>query len=222
MEWEPRLILGIAMFVGAIWSDLQTRRVAAQYWYPFAVMAAILAIADLSQGDWRPYMVAAVVTGFSYILYRLRMFGGADAKAIMVLAWLMPVISWENGSVPAMDALVNATFISLLIPLFLLIWNILRGNFAPVAPLGVPMDIEKARQMHVWPMHHVVDGKIKWKIWQQIGSDLDTRYRDLEAAGAKRVWVTPKIPFMVPLAAGLLLAAWFGNLVIRVTQAYRF
>jgi preflagellin peptidase FlaK len=222
MEWEPRLVLGLAMFAGAIWSDLQTRRVAAQYWYPFAAMAAILAIADLSQGEWRPYLVAAVVTIFAYLLYRLRMFGGADAKGLMVLAWLVPVSTWENATVPAMDALVNATFISLTIPVGLLIWNVVRGNISPAAPLGVPMDLQKARQMHVWPMHHVVDGKIKWKIWQQIGSNLDERYQQLEAAGATRVWVTPKIPFMVPLALGLLLAAWFGNLVIKVTLAYRF
>ncbi|MGB1698223.1 MAG: A24 family peptidase C-terminal domain-containing protein [Thermoplasmatota archaeon] len=222
MEFEPRAFLAIVMFAGAVWSDLQTRRVANQYWWPFMAMAAILVIGDLLQGEWRVYAIALVVTTFAYLLYALRLFGGADAKGLMVLAWLFPGWPAGYGTVPAMDALVNATVVSLAIPLALLLQNLVRGNFAPAAPLGVPMDLEEARSRHVWPMHHVVDGEVKWKLWQQIGTDMDARYEELRAAGMKRVWVTPKIPFMVPLTLGLLLAVWFGNLVIRVTIAYRF
>lgn len=222
MEWEPRLILGLAMFAGAIWSDLQTRRVPNPYWWPFMAMAALLVAGDALAGSWRLYVVSLVVTVFAYFLYRLRLFGGADAKAIMVLSWLTPGLPEGLRTVPAMDTLVNATFLSLTIPVGLLLYNLLRGNISPAAPLGVPMALAEAKARHVWPMHHVVDGQVKWKLWQQIGSDLDERYRQLEAAGLQKVWVTPKIPFMVPLGVGLLLAGTIGNLMLWVTGAYPF
>jgi prepilin signal peptidase PulO-like enzyme (type II secretory pathway) len=34
----------------------------------------------------------------------------------------------------------------------------------------------------------------------------------LERAGVDQVWVTAKVPFLVPLAAGLALSWWWGNL----------
>jgi len=36
----------------------------------------------------------------------------------------------------------------------------------------------------------------------------------LRAAGIDRAWVTPQIPFMVPLSGGFLLAFFVGNVLL--------
>src|SRR5439155_1607287 len=38
----------------------------------------------------------------------------------------------------------------------------------------------------------------------------------LRAAGVNRAWVTPQVPFMVPLLGGLLLASFVGNVLLGV------
>lgn len=219
-----RHLLAFAMLAGAIPSDLRTRRVPNSWWLPFAVLAGLLLVADLLDParDWLrlavTYGIATVVAGLMYVFWRFRLFGGADAKALMVLAFLCPWPS-PQGAVslaPAVDALANGSLLVLVVPLLALMVNLARGRFAfPAALLGKPMPLAKARAAHVWPMQTVgPDGQVRWRYWQKAGlADLESDYDSLHRAGLREVWVTAKVPFLVPLAAGLALAWWPGNLL---------
>lgn len=218
-----RHALAFAMLAGAIPSDLRTRRVPNSWWLPFAAMAAVLVVGDVLEAgpDWRPFLlaygIAIAVAGLMYVFWRFRLFGGADAKALMVLAFLCP---WPSPAAwlaisPALDALANGSLLVVAIPLANLALNLLRGRFAfPAALLGRPVPLAAARSAHVWPMQTVgPDGSVRWRYWQKAGlASLDDEYVALERAGLATVWVTAKVPFLVPLAAGLALAWWPGNL----------
>ncbi|HUR25187.1 MAG TPA: prepilin peptidase [Candidatus Thermoplasmatota archaeon] len=224
-----RFLLGFAMLAGAVPSDLRTRRVPNSWWLPFAAMAAVLALADVADPsrDWRVlgvrYGAAAVVAGLMYAFWRLRLFGGADAKALMVLAFLAPWPSPSAASVqPALDALANGSFLMLAAPVLMAAANLARGRLAfPAMLLGHPVPIEKARASHVWPMQVVrPDGSLGWRFWQRAGLEsLDAEYDALARAGQAHVWVTAKVPFLVPLAVGLALSWTWGNLAVLLTQA---
>ena len=217
-----RYLLGIAMLAGAIPSDLRTRRVPNAWWLPFAAMAAVLTVGDVidTGRDWlrlaMAYGIAAVLCGVLYLMWRLRLFGGADAKALMVLAFLAP---WptphaEVAIAPALDALANGSLLVVAIPLGSLLANALRGRFAvPAMLLGRPVPLAAARAAHVWPMQWVgPDGAVHWRYWQKAGLEsLDAQYDALERAGLSTVWVTTKVPFLVPLALGLAASWWWGN-----------
>ena len=57
------------------------------------------------------------------------------------------------------------------------------------------------------------DGTVRWRYWQKAGLEsLDVQYDALEKAGLRTVWVTTKVPFLVPLAVGLAVSWWWGNL----------
>lgn len=224
-----RFLLGFAMLAGAVPSDLRTRRVPNSWWLPFAVMAAVLAAADVAdpERDWRMlairYGAAAAVAGLMYLFWRLRLFGGADAKALMVLAFLAPWPSPSAASLqPALDALANGSFLMLAMPLLMAAVNLARGQLAfPAMLLGRQVPIETARAAHVWPMEVVrADGRVGWRFWQRAGFEsLDAEYDALAAAGRTQVWVTAKVPFLVPLAAGLALAWLWGNLAVLLARA---
>ena len=229
-----RFLLGFAMLAGAVPSDLRTRRVPNSWWLPFAAMAAILTLGDAVEtardpGDhgWTPlvitYGAAAAVAGMMYVFWRLRLFGGADAKALMVLAFLAPWPSPSAASVqPALDALANGSFLRLAVPVASALANLAQGKVAfPAMLLGRTMPIAKARAAHVWPMQVVrPDGAVRWRFWQRAGLEsLDDEYDALAAAGLDRVWVTAKVPFLVPLAAGLAVSWKWGNLAVLLTQA---
>jgi archaeal preflagellin peptidase FlaK len=217
-----RFLLGFAMLAGAIPSDLRSRRVPNSWWLPFVAMAAVLTAGDLAapERDWTMlavrYGAAGVVAGLMYAFWRLRLFGGADAKALMVLAFLVPWPSPSATSIqPALDAVANGSLLMLALPLLTFALNLARGRFAmPAMLLGWPVPIAKARAAHVWPMQRVLpDGTVGWRFWQRAGLDsLEAEYEALARAGVTRVWVTSKVPFLLPLAVGLALAWWHGNL----------
>ena len=227
-EWLRFAALAV-MFLGAGVSDLRTRRVPNRYWFPFAGLAALFLGADLiggAAGRW-PYLAgAAALCGAFWAFWRLGLFGGADAKGLMVVAWLAPW-PWEGAAgpvtVPVVDILVDGTLAAPLVPMVLAAWNLARGRWAGWATfLGYPQDIALARGRHVWPMERVRDGAIVRKYWQRMGDDFDAVYDALAAAGRTTVWVTPKLPLMLLLALGLA-SFWLGNLVLflvaRLTSA---
>lgn len=218
-----RHVLAFAMLAGAIPSDLRTRRVPNSWWLPFVAVAAVLTVGDLLDTARVPlslaitYGAALVLAGLMYLLWRFRLFGGADAKALMVLAFLCPWPSPDAALpiLPALDALANGSLLVLAIPLLNLLANGARGRLAfPAALLGRPVPLAKARAAHVWPMQTVAaDGGLRWRFWQKAGlASLDDEYDALARAGQTEVWVTAKVPFLVPLAAGLALSWWVGNL----------
>lgn len=197
------------MFIGASISDLQTRRVPNRYWVPFLVAAPFLAPADPTA-----WAFAAGGAAFFYGFWRLGLFGGADAKGLMVVAALTPTLPalLEHKTILAFDALVNATLLMVALPGLFLLWNLVRGDLRmPAALLGMRMDVARARERHLWPMQDV-NGR--WRYMHRPGIDVDGVFRAHQQAGHDRIWVTPKIPFMVPLTAGLILAAGPGNLAL--------
>lgn len=222
-----RFLLGGAMLAGAVVYDLRDRRVPNPWWIPFAWLAAALAAGDLLRADdWAlvglRYGMAATVAGLAYLMWRGHLFGGADAKGLMVLAALAP---WppprEHALQPALDALANGALAMALVPLLFLAANLARGHLAlPAALLGTRLPLEAARRAHVWPMQVAgEDGALRWRYWQRIGGGLDREYAALERAGATHVWVTPKVPFLVPLAAGWALAWTHGNVLLALLRA---
>jgi preflagellin peptidase FlaK len=225
-----RFLLGLAMLAGAVPPDVIRRRVPNSWWVPFAMLSAVLLLGDLLQPgrDWRRLAVAyggaAAVAGAMYAFWRLHLFGGADAKALMVLAFLAP---WPSPHAPAplppaFDALANGSALMLALPAACLLFNVLRGDFAvPAMLLGWRAPLARARAAHVWPLQRVRgDGSVGWVYWRRASLDsLDAEYDALEAARVERVWVTAKVPFLVPLALGLALSWWTGNLLLRFAMA---
>ncbi len=208
--------------------DVRSRRVPNRYWYPFLALAGLFLLRDVVVTPDRstillPYGIAAGLCAAFYLFWRLRLYGGADAKAFMVAALLCPfavaapAVPRLPTFPPAFDALTNGTLLMICLPVVFAVWNLVRGRVVfPAALLGVPMPLAKARAAHVWPMHVVgEDGALRWRYWQRVGT-LDDAYERLAAAGVAEVWVTPKLPFLVPVAAGWLLAAPFGNLALRL------
>lgn len=218
-----RIFLASVMLTGAAYSDIQTRRVPNKYWFPFLAIAAGLLLADLVgawQDTWQAVLVAVGSLALFYVLWWLGLlFGGADAKALMVLALLVPhdVTNGPWTLTPAIDSLFNGTLATLVLPVGIALMNMARGRWAGVATfLAMPMSITRARQRHVWPLERADDGQVRRRLWQRRGEDLDAVYDALGAAGVTVVWATPKIPFIVPLLIGWLSAVFWGNVLLHM------
>ncbi len=214
--------LAIIMLLGASWSDILTRRVRNQYWFPFILVAGILWLDRFEDGiPVQMLLGAAVLTVIVYAMWYFGTFGGADAKGMMLLAWLWPGTPdlLDGRTVPVLDILVNASLVALVFPVVFVVWNIVRGDIAvPAMLFGTKMPRAKAEKRFVWPMQRIVDTsegpKLRWRFWQRPSEGLDATYGRLRVAGIDTVWVTPKIPFMIPLTAGAIVAWQYGNVVL--------
>ncbi|MEK6986081.1 MAG: prepilin peptidase [Candidatus Thermoplasmatota archaeon] len=218
------------MLAGGSILDLRSRRVPNRYWLPFVALALLFLLRDAVvfglPGLALPYGAAALLAGFLYALWRLGLFGGADAKALMVAAFLAPhplatpIVPRFPPLPMALDALGNGALLLVALPVLLAAWNLAHGRATfPALLLGVPMAVAKAQAAHVWPLQRVEDGALRWRYWTRIQAGGDP-YAGFAETGIQTVWVTPKIPFLVPVTVGWLLAAGPGNLALFVVAQF--
>jgi len=226
-----RLLVGIVILGYASYTDIKTRLASNMNWVIIAVFgAALLLLEYLTIGIENPMILIfiPIMIGLVYLLFQLRLiFGGADAKALMALAILVPIQPnieqlplWGQSYMPAVwTVFSNSIILFLLIPLGLLIYNITKMNIKmPYALLGYKMQIKKAREKFVWPLQRIIDGKTKFSYMPK-DFDATEEYNEFEKLGIKEIWVTPKIPFMIPLFAGFIFTFIFGDIMFYIMQS---
>ena len=228
-----RLIVGVAVLSYASYTDIKTRRASNMLWIVMGCVGAFLLLAQYSTigfGDKINYLIfIPIMIGLMYVFFQLRLiFGGADAKALMAIAILVPLeptISqfpiWSGSIMPSSWFIFsNSIIIFLFIPLSLLIFNAGKRNVKfPYCLLGYKMNIKKARKKFVWPLEKIVDGKRKFAYMPK-EFDVDDELDLFEKKGIKEIWVTPKVPFMIPLLVGFICAFVLGDILYYLMNLF--
>jgi archaeal preflagellin peptidase FlaK len=235
-----RLLLGSAFLFYASVLDLRTRRVPNPVWISFAGLASLLFVADfvvVRRIGWIHVAIALGIMALAYALWYFHLLaGGADAKAMMALGILLPMpIAWDwaahelpawTSPLPgALTVLSNSVLLFSLAPLLFLLRNVLRGHVHfPAMLLGYKLPLERAadNRSFVWIVDRMQeDGRRRQVLFPSRTSDEENQANiaRLRQAGVATVWVTPKIPFMVPLFVGFVTAFLLGDLLFRAVQA---
>jgi archaeal preflagellin peptidase FlaK len=199
-----------------------------------AIIAVALARFGLGPSGVPVAVIAVLATVvFARVLFEVGvLYGGADAKAVMIAGLLVPLFPapWL-WSPPALlpvtavlpfgvDLLVNAALLSLFVPLAIGVRNAARGEFPSFVRgfTGYSMPVSELPDRFVW-VRDPNAGPSSEEEEQADTSEEDRDRRvavakDLAARGVSRVWVTPQIPFLVLMAVGALAALLAGNLVV--------
>ena len=229
-----RLLVGITILSYASYTDIKTRRASNMLWVIMGVIGAILLVVQyFTIGFENPYylLFIPIMIALMFALFQLRLiFGGADAKALMALAILVPLkpeilqLPLFEGSAISMPGswivFSNSILLFLFIPLSLLVFNLLKRNIEfPYCVLGYKMSIKKAKQTFVWPLEKIKDGKRKFSYMPK-EFDVDEELLAFEKQGIKEIWVTPKIPFMIPLLAGFIATFVLGDILSHILQSF--
>jgi preflagellin peptidase FlaK len=115
----------------------------------------------------------------------------------------------------ALLVLMNSVFFVVWIFIGYLLFNATRGDLKlPMALLGYRMDIEKVKDKHVWLMENVEDGRVSIVLFPKKENKDDVEA--LKELGKEKVWVTPKIPFMVPMTVGFIGSVVLGNIFLGI------
>ncbi|AFK20651.1 A24 family peptidase [Haloferax mediterranei ATCC 33500] len=167
-----RLVV-VPVLAWTAWRDIRTRRVPNVVWYPLAALGLALLAWELfghlpveTVFD-RLYLIRVGVSVFfvvplSYLFWRLGGFGGADAKALMVFAILLPTFpSYTVGElvfpladptrlgVFSMTVLTNTVIVGLAYPLLLAVRNLAAGEFEfPLSFVGRRVPVSSLSTAH--------------------------------------------------------------------------
>lgn len=227
-----RLIVGVVILSYASYTDIKTRRASNYLWIIMGTIGAIiLTIQFFSLGFENIYLLIfiPIMIGLVYLLFQLGLiFGGADAKALMAIAILLPfppVIHdlplWNISLMPgSWQVFSNSIILFLFIPISLFIYNLSKRNIKfPHVFLGYKMDIDKAREKFVWPLEKIENGKQKF-VYMPKNFDVEEEIDDLKKYGLKEIWITPKIPFMIPLLAGFICTFFLGDILFYIMSIF--
>lgn len=171
------------------------------------------------------------------LAWRFRLIhGGADAKALMLVAILIP--SWDTMPLisdktsdslvalpPSLALLMWGGFTFILIPFILLVKNIFNSNISSFADLKLSwhaskMKLSKVKDSHVWLLTSIIqlpDGSSKVyhksRAPRRTPSDeeLDNSIKELENFDVEEVWISHKLPLLVFLFPAIIPLALLGD-----------
>jgi len=214
--------------------DILKERIKVDLFYPLVPVGIIFSALTLYFGGVNIYgilvLMVPVMFVLAYLFYSFRIFhGGGDAKAFIAVSLLNPFypifaalplvhpsnpVGVESFGFSIIMVFYAALIVVLFVPLYYYSKNARRGDKRyPNAFFGYLMKIEDAKKAFVWPMEVLRDGKVVVRLYPG-DDDPKAEFDALKASGRNEVWVTPKVPFIVPMTAGYVLACVLGNPLI--------
>lgn len=218
------LVIGAALLIGS-WQDLKTREIDDRLWLVAGVVGGLLTVAEVATTPSYPLAMAGfsilITAVLAFGIYYLGLYGGADAKALLVIALAMPVSTFlAHSPLPVFPLSVfgNSLVISLLIIPACLVINVYRAtkgalfsrvkasNLKKLAALftGIQVSPELAKSVHFnlieWPLP---SGGSELRLFHRV-EEVDEE--KVFVKGAERVWVTLAIPMIVFFLGGFVLA----------------
>lgn len=192
--------------------------------------AAVIVVARASPESmtqaW-PYLLTIPIFGAA--IYALWYFGliagGADAKALLAYSVLLPfplslaegIPLWASRFPASIVLLENSLVLFLAVPLGLAAWNLAHGDSRfPQLFVGVKRRAADVQRGHSWPMETVdAEGKRRMRLFasRMSDSDIEETFARVQALGEERVWVSPKVPFLVPMLGALVVTFLVGDVL---------
>ncbi len=198
------------------------------YIIAFAAMAVLLVNFSSDSYFLRLFTVPVMIL-VCYALYHSRVIrGGADAKALVCISILMPLypvlygmplIGMEQRILDvtsilfpfALLVLLNASILFLFSPLVFLLHNIRsRSVEFPQCLFGYRVDIRRVPRF-TWLMERLEGDEVRLSLFPKKSENKREVIRQLREFGLEEVWVTPQIPFIVPLCLGFVISFVVGN-----------
>ncbi|MEM3851554.1 MAG: A24 family peptidase C-terminal domain-containing protein [Methanomassiliicoccales archaeon] len=196
--------------------------------YALGVLLGLTAAYELAVHGLQEYSLLfySMVLWFFFIvlLYKIDIIkGGADAKALLLLLLLFPVYPapliaaqppfFENFTFPLfLSVLLMAAIFSMAVPLWNLLHNAIKHEWMfPEMLLGRRIEVWKVNLEKHWLLESIdADGsRVRMR---HPGKEDDRKQLDaIVSARWKRVWVSQKVPFVVPITAGLLFVLLLGS-----------
>jgi preflagellin peptidase FlaK len=223
---EIRLAACAAMLVLASIMDIKKREISDKVWVGFGALGLLITGIEFFNNSINILQYAigiAITTPIGYGIYRSGLFGGADAKALIAIAILVPFydMPYKIHGLPSFTILTNATVLTFTHVIHNVVRNsldIARGKRvfegfeesglrkAAAFVMGFRASSPKG---YLFAIESMEKGKRKFDFHF-------TGFDDYVASDSKNLWVTPALPFIVYMTVGFLLTVIFGDILAMI------
>lgn len=176
----------------------------------------------------------AICIGFVELAWRMRLLhGGADAKALMIVAIALPwwseigVIGMSSVIPPMISVLVWSAAGFLVLPIRTIITNISKGVTSPIRMIwhSEKWPLDNILGKHVWILSEVIDGtdgerkislRMRPKRSKENSETIATKIEELYQLGETEAWITKKHPFLIYILPSIPFAVIFGDPIVWI------
>jgi archaeal preflagellin peptidase FlaK len=216
-----RIIAAFAMLGYASYTDVSKREISDYVWIVFGVLSIVLLFFEPQLSDALTNVgISLIIAPIVLIIWRLGMFGGADAFAIIVLAILVPQITMTDSTITPFTVLTNAVIISI-IPFFV---NLIRNLIAIANKTDIFEGFSETRKKRIIALfvgYRAKNPKYGFSIEKKVGKhkklNLIMHHAEYaEFCNTPNTWITPGIPYMLFISAGFIVQLFYGDIIFNL------
>lgn len=199
-----KIFLAFLVLVYASVLDWRYREIDDKSWLSLVALGIALLFYSL---EIKNFLISVAATAiFGAVLSHLGLMGGGDAKILVGIAFLFPVYPNAATLFPvfAISVFMNAVLLSALLPLFFFIYNLKRLK-----------EVKSLRDFFILFLGYRKDAS-QIKSYEAVADSIFLNVNKVQLGRKDRegeVWVTPAVPFLIPITLGFLVAVLFGDIM---------
>lgn len=223
---QIRIILSVAMLGIATASDIKKREISDIIWIIFGAIGIGIVLLGMDLNSELPKIgIALIIAPFALVVWRVGLFGGADAFALIVLAVLAPNITMTTSMITPFTTLTNAVLMSI-VPMII---NVTRNAVLVATKNNIFEGFNEPTKKKIIAMfigYRAANPKFSFSIEKKVGNQKKLNFSLQHAENTafcqkSDTWVTPGIPYMIFITAGFVLQLVYGDIIMSVFSALR-
>ena len=161
-----------------------------------------------------------IIAPVSIIIWRVGLFGGADAFALIALAIIVPQITLIESEVTPLTTLSNAAIL-IIIPLII---NVLRNISSITRHENIFEGFNETKYRKILACiygYRAKQPKYGFSIERKRGKSKKFSFKAHHAENDNfsikpNIWITPGIPYLLLIIAGFVIQLLYGDLIMNV------
>ena len=218
---EIRVVLAFGMLFVASVIDIRKREINDILWIGFGGVAVLLFF--ISGELWHTFVTLAIsliIVPIALLIWRVGVFGGADALCLIVLSSLAPMMTLGTSTITPFTTLTNAALLSIT-PIFV---NIIRNLIAVSKKEDIFKGIDASKMHKVAAFcigYKAKNSKYNFSIEKMEGANkkLDFSFKHAENTSfstTSNTWVTPGIPYILYITGGFIIQIFYGDIIFNM------
>lgn len=219
--YNIRILSALVMLSIATTIDIWKREINDILWIIFGAISIVLIFFEPNiTSSVINIGISLIVAPVALLIWRVGIFGGADALGLIVLAALAPQLSLTGNTVTPLTTLTNAVIISIA-PIFL---NLFQNLIAISRHRNIFEGFEETRLKKISALflgYRAKNPKYSFSIEKIEGNHkkIDFSFHhaeNTEFCDKSDTWVTPGMPYILYITAGFVVQLLFGDIVFII------
>lgn len=211
--------LSLSMLIIASVIDIWKREIHDYYWIGFGIVGFLVIFIN---SDIFPYLIkigiALIIAPFVIFIWRIGLFGGADAFALIALAVIAPMTTISENPVTPFTTLSNTALLFIL-PFMT---NVIRNSIAIIKNEDIFKGFEESKFKKMCAMligYKAKNPKFCFSI-EKIENgkkkiNLTVHHSENEEYCTKpNTWITPGIPYILLITGGFIIQLFYGDVLL--------